>query len=254
MIQAILQKLLGFERYLFWFSVFKVKTLRWDKKEGDLFGLVDLLPENGVVLDIGANLGFMTVILAQKCFNGKVFSFEPIPENFRAAGKAIAYFHLTNVKLFNIALGARKGNLEMVMPEKNEVRMQGLSHVLRPGEVVPEGKRYSVPVERLDDLAELKENKITGIKIDVEEFESFVFEGGLELLRRDRPVVYAELWDSKNREACFSIFPTCKSTRPGVSPMCNLTRRAYASTLAKSEKPIPKVRLALDSFLAQYYP
>ena len=209
-IQAILQKMLGFERYLFWFSVFKVRTLQWDKKEGDLFGLVQLMPENGVVLDIGANLGFMTVILARKCKKGKVFSFEPIPENFATAEKIIHHFRLTNVKLLNIALGNEKGKLEMVMPQKNEVRMQGLSHVLRPDEAVPEGRRYSVPVEKLDDIKELKAHKISGIKIDVEEFESFVFEGGLELLRRDRPVVYAELWDSKNREACFSIFNELK--------------------------------------------
>jgi len=31
-----LQELLGFDRFLFWFSLFIINTLKWNKKTGDL--------------------------------------------------------------------------------------------------------------------------------------------------------------------------------------------------------------------------
>ncbi|MEX0768036.1 MAG: FkbM family methyltransferase, partial [Microthrixaceae bacterium] len=145
------------------------------------------------------------VLLARRVRLGHVHAFEPIPENFRALTRLVNHFKLTNVSLHHMALGASSGQLEMVMPEQHNVRMQGLSHVVQPGQEV-DGRRYSVPQERLDDLDLLQGVQVDGIKIDVEGFEQFVFAGGQELLERCKPVVYAELVEPENRIVSCELF------------------------------------------------
>lgn len=207
LLQSILQRIMGFERYLVLFSTFKIRTLKWDKKEGDFNFFLNLLKKDFTVLDIGANIGIMTVPLAERCNQGKVFSFEPIPENFKALKGIVCRFKLQNVTLIPAALGAEPGELEMVMPVMKSVRMQGLSHVVHKNieGYDASGERYKVPVYQLDKLNEFKHLKVDAIKIDVENFEQFVFEGGKELLRKDRPLIYCELWDNENRTACFKL-------------------------------------------------
>lgn len=203
-IQWLLQRILGFRRYLFLFSLYKIRTLGRDQKEGDFLHFVKMLPVDAVVLDIGANIGIMTAWLAKHCKQGQIHAFEPIPENLAALTRIVNHFKFANVTLHGYALGDQPGELQMVMPEVQHVKMQGLSHVVH--ESIPDfndGKMYKVPVKMLDKIPELK--KVAGIKIDVENFEFFVLKGGETMLRRDKPVIYAELWANENRDRCFEL-------------------------------------------------
>lgn len=204
LIQSVLQRVLGFDRYLVWFSRFKIGTLRWDRNEKDVLHFIEQLPEDGVVLDIGANIGIMTVLLARRVRRGKVVAFEPIPDNFETLRRNVEHFGLGNVELHHLALGEERGELEMVMPEERRVRMQGLSHVVDE-QLDVDGHRYRVPQERLDDIAELADVAVAGIKIDVENFEQYVLRGGRGLLERCRPLIYAELGSDENRRACLEL-------------------------------------------------
>jgi FkbM family methyltransferase len=203
----ILHKLLGFKNYLFAFSLFKIYTLKRDRKEKDFFQFLGLIPEGTAILDIGANIGIMTVHLAG-IKGSTVYCFEPMPNNINAFKRIIRYFKLNNVQLFEIALGNSEGTAEMVMPVISSVRMQGLSHVVH--ESIPEnneGERFKVPLRMLDNMKELKAGKrISAIKIDVENFEFFVLDGAKRLIAENRPLVYAELWDNENRYNCFDLF------------------------------------------------
>ena len=128
-VKYILHTLLGFKNYLFVFSLFKISTLKRDKKEKDFFQFLRLIPENTAVLDIGANIGIMTVHLA-RIKGATVYAFEPMPNNIAAFQRIVRHFKLSNVKLFEVALGNTEGEAEMVMPVISSVRMQGLSHVV----------------------------------------------------------------------------------------------------------------------------
>lgn len=203
-VQHQLQRRLGFERYLFWFSRAKSRMLRWDRNERDILQLVAMVPADGVVLDIGANIGIMTVPLARRAHRGTVHAFEPIPENVSVLRRVVASERLSNVEIHPIALGDEDGHLQMVMPEQEHVRMQGLSHVATDDD--EPGVRYEVAVRRLDDIEALADLNISAIKVDVENFEAQVFRGGAQLLKRCRPVVYTELWANDVREECFELF------------------------------------------------
>lgn len=206
-IQHLLQRLLGFRRYLFWFSRFKAATLRFDHNERDVLHFVALMPRDSVVLDIGANVGIMTVHLARRVDRGHVHAFEPVADNLAVLERVIERAGLSNVTVHPVALGDSADTLEMVMPLEDSVRMQGLSRVITGGPSDPQvGEHYSVPQRRLDDLEDLVGAHVAGIKIDVEDFEQYVFAGGRDLIERCRPIIYTELGLGDNRGACVEFF------------------------------------------------
>lgn len=208
-IQAFLQRSLGFENYLFVFSLFKIYTLKWDgqEKEGDFNFFLTLLQADDQVLDIGANIGIMSALIARKCKQGKVFAFEPIPQNCKALNRIKKFLRLDNIELFPIALGREKSLVEMEMPIMKGVKMQGLSHVKHESIEGYEEKGLGFQVEQnlLDAMPEFHNIPIAAIKMDVENYEQFVLEGAQNLLKENHPLIYCELWDNENRRKCFEI-------------------------------------------------
>ncbi|MFH2143207.1 MAG: FkbM family methyltransferase [Bacteroidota bacterium] len=206
LIKYILQKLLGINTYLYVFAKFIIRKLENDKKEKDFIFFLNLIPDNGIVLDIGANLGIMTVHLSKKLKNSTIFAFEPMPQNLITLNRIINHYKLNNVNVIDCALGDKSGEIEMVMPVVKSVKMQGLSHVVHDSITdFNEGIKLKVLVKKLDDYEELKQAKITAIKLDVENFEYFVLKGGENIIKSNQPLIYCELWDNENRQKCFDL-------------------------------------------------
>lgn len=204
----ILQNLLGLKAYLYVFALFVIVKIRWDKKERDFFHFLELIPDGGIVLDLGANIGVTSYHLAKKLPKSTIFSFEPLQLNMDVLKRIKDKFRLTNIKEYQVAVGHTNGTLEMVMPVINKVPMHGLSHVIQEESLENiSGHKYVVPVICLDDFKKLKDlnKKITALKIDVENFEYFALKGGENLLIKNKPVIYCELWDNENRERCISF-------------------------------------------------
>ena len=222
-IKYILQRLFGFQTYLYVFAKFKIRTLRRDKKENDFFHFLGMLKDGeGIVLDIGANLGIMTVHLAQNLPNSVIHAFEPMPDNQVIFKKIITKYKLKNVQFHEIALGDTDGKVQMILPEKDGAKMQGLSHVKHESITEwNEGSEFEVVIKPLDQL--FGDEKIQGIKMDVENFEYFVLSGAKELLMKHKPIVYTELWDNENRQKCFNL----------------LKELGYSTLVVKDDKLVP---------------
>ena len=202
-LKLILQKLLGYHNYLLVFSNFKIATLRQDHKEKDFFSFMSAIDKKGVILDIGANLGIMTAHLSRRFPKETIHAFEPEPNNLAILHKIVNSKKLDNVEIHPIALGDKNTTLEMVLPKNGQVKMQGLSHVVHPSiKEWNEGDTFKVQSNKLDDL-DLP--PVAGIKMDVENFEIFVLKGAAEIIRRDHPVIYLELWENENRDQCFAF-------------------------------------------------
>jgi len=123
-------------------------------------------------------------------------------------------------------VGEKKGTLEMVMPVIKNVPMHGLSHVLNEENTENNhGFTYKVPVVSLDEFDDLKQEgaKITGIKIDIENFEYYALKGGEKLIQQNKPVIYCELWENENREKCISL----------------LNNMGYSTLLLQNNKLVP---------------
>jgi FkbM family methyltransferase len=203
---SLFQKTLGFERYLFLISLFVYYKFRWDKNEKDFLSIFDVIHDDGIVLDIGANIGVMTAQFSKRLPNSIVYSFEPVPYNLRTLKRVISYFKLKNVTVYDFALGDSNGQTKIVVPISGAAKKQGLSHIIDVNENA-KGEEFEIEIKRLDDLPEFKNStkKITAIKIDVEGYEYFVLNGGKELIKKNRPVIYCELWTGPERERTFEL-------------------------------------------------
>ena len=202
-LKYILQKTLGFQNYLYLFARFVIWKLPFDKKEKDFIKFVDLVEDGAHVLDIGANIGVMTYYFSKRLVNSAIHAFEPIPENRKVLLRVKRKLVLLNVKTYSFALGDQTGIADMIMPKMERVYFHGLSHIKSTEQ--HKGKVYQVEMKKLDDLQGLEEVKINAIKIDVEEYEFQVLRGAENTIRKNRPLIYCELWDTNNRQKSMAL-------------------------------------------------
>ena len=204
LVKRLLHGLLGFHSYLVLHAVFVAMTLRFRSQEGAVIEFIRRLPKNATVLDIGTNVGSMSLLFAWKAKTGQVIGFEPIPENYRAASGLLRFFRIKNVRLHPFGLGERNEDVQMVMPnDSHGVRLEGLSHVVDADRAAGVGTTYMVPLRRLDEV--VNGTKVDAIKIDVEDHERFVLRGGMHVIERDHPMIYAELYSADNRAECLRV-------------------------------------------------
>lgn len=136
------------------------------------------------VLDIGANLGLMTLQLSRLVGeNGHVHAFEPNPTMQEFVKKVIERNKLFNTRLHPFGLGDANGVLKLTVPKGNAGAGSLVRNIERAGCDVVE-----VPVRTLSEVVEREGiTSIKMIKIDVEGFEAQVFQGGHSVLARLKP-------------------------------------------------------------------
>lgn len=202
LVQRILQRLFGYDTYLWFFTLYKLKTLRSDKNENDFFHFLSMLKNDSTALDIGANLGLMSYYLAKE--TKETIAFEPMPNNYKVIEKVKQKYKLSNLTLLTNALGNENKKIQLVLPIVDGVKKQGLSHVVdEKMKEFNDGSLFETDCKKLDDVKEIEGKQIDAIKIDVENFEYEVFVGAEQLLTRCKPIIYCELWDNQNRTDCF---------------------------------------------------
>lgn len=208
LVQKALISTLGFSRYLYFVSYIRIRSFSRNKKQKDFSYFVSMIPDGGVILDIGANIGVITWYLAKEKKTSQIHSFEPIPHNFQNLKKVVKKYHLKNVTTHNIGLGEKSNTLEMIMPEIKGVKRHALCQVYDENSIYHEGDRFKISIENLDGLKVLKNAyvQIKAIKIDVEDYEYAVFMGGLELIKKHRPIIFCEFWESENKYKIIELF------------------------------------------------
>lgn len=204
-VKYILQQLLGYQRYLLVFSKWKIKTLRNDRKEGDFFQFMKEIPKGeGVILDVGANIGIMTAHLSSNFPNNSILAIEPMPDNLDVLNQLHTQLKWSNVTVFPVAVGRAEGTVTMILPNNGKTKMQGLSHV-KCDEITEwnEGEEVQVAMTTLDQIA--NGQRVQGIKMDVENYEYEALLGAKAILTDHKPVLYLELWENENRQKCFQF-------------------------------------------------
>ena len=176
------------------------KLIRFDPDgfEDDIVFLMDALVEpEHTVLDIGANNGYHTVLLAKKAHKGHVFAFEPLAKFAEQTSVNSALNGVGNVTIVNCALGAEAAELEMKVNVSGR-GLQGTSTFIDDNQnVIDHPDDYvtrTVKVHRLDDIVRTLHipSRIGFIKIDTEGFDTMVLEGAMETIRKHRPIMTVE--------------------------------------------------------------
>lgn len=158
--------------------------------------LSELIPEDAVVFDIGANIGWYSVCIAKHHPKVQVFSFEPIPYTFSYLKKNLELNSLKTDKVYNIGLSdENKQAIFFFNSQCTETSsMRDLKYIS------DESQQIECKICRLDDFCtEQKIDHVDFIKCDVEGAELYVFRGGLETIKKSRPVIFTEMlrkWSS----------------------------------------------------------
>jgi len=159
----------------------------FDPLETELFNAE--IKKNDVVLDIGANIGYYTLIAAKLVGeNGVVFAFEPEPTNFALLKRNVEINGYKNVILVQKAVSNKTGKVKLYLSERN----LGDHRIYNS-----QDGRQSIEIEaiRLDDYFKDYNGKIDFIKMDVQGSEGGVFQGGSRVLKKNKDVkVVTEFW------------------------------------------------------------
>lgn len=166
---------------------------------GEVDVLLKLVAKGDVFIDVGANVGAVTLPLAAAVGEeGTVFAFEPFRQVFQYLNANVAANGLSNVHTFQSALSDATAPARMRVPAPTLVGglSAGTSGAFQgaPTETsrqTPQRRERmeDVRVQTLDSFALPRADLI---KIDLEGHAANVFAGAIETIRRHRPVLWFE--------------------------------------------------------------
>lgn len=158
-----------------------------------LFGFSDNLPIYGiyrdhidpraVAVDVGANVGMHTLVMAYYATHGQVHSYEPSPTIFARLRHNLEINHVQNVVTRMLAVSDEVGQVGFADASKKP--NIGTSHIDAAAETM-------VGATTLDNDLAATTKPIGLIKIDVEGHELKVLRGAQLLLKTHRPAVVIE--------------------------------------------------------------
>jgi FkbM family methyltransferase len=132
-----------------------------------------------VFWDVGANVGFYSLLASGLVASGKVFAFEPVPRNLAYLREHLALNRLTNVDVLPIAVSDKNGSSFFAIEETGFM-----------GRLSAEGG-ITVPTATLDSLVEAgKVLPPDYVKMDIEGSELLGLRGASQTFQRYRPVLF----------------------------------------------------------------
>jgi FkbM family methyltransferase len=150
-----------------------------------------LIKQGDIVLDIGANIGYYTLLFAKLVGpQGKVFAFEPAPSNYALLERNVEINGYKNVVLVQKAVSNRTMKVKLYLSASS----------IGDHRIYQEDGRQFVEVEAvsLDDFFRYYGGRIDFIKMDIQGAEFVAFQGMLNLLKKNKSVQliteYAPSW------------------------------------------------------------
>ncbi|KJR40614.1 FkbM family methyltransferase [Candidatus Magnetoovum chiemensis] len=157
--------------------------------------LKELINEKDVILDMGANIGYYTLIFAKCTGNkGKVFAFEPQCDNFNILKQNVLLNGLSNVIVENYALSDIEQERNLFLCTANSAMHS----------IYPQDYCYSAVKTKcisIDDYFKDSQMEINFAKIDIEGAEYFAIKGMQSIIN-----------NNENIKLCIEFSPYCLKT------------------------------------------
>jgi FkbM family methyltransferase len=150
-----------------------------------------------VVFDIGANVGFYTLLAARLVGPaGRVWAFEPAARNVAYLKRHLELNNCRHATVLEVAVADRTGTATFqASPSFSEGRLVA--------DASPTPGQYEVATVTLDALLARDEVSLPNLlKIDVEGAELSVLHGAADVIRRGRPTILLSTHSSALREQC----------------------------------------------------
>jgi len=153
--------------------------------------LFSLLEDDAVILDVGANIGWYSLLFSKRLPRSRIYAFEPIQDTYKYLITNLTLNNARNVFPFNIGLSEKEGSStyfyfpggSVLASEKNLIQC-------------PKAQETVCKVDALDKfISSQKIDKIDLIKCDVEGAELFVVKGGINSIKEFLPIIFIELFE-----------------------------------------------------------
>jgi len=156
--------------------------------------LLALSRDANVVIDVGAHVGVLTMLVALNNPDAKVVAFEPVGEIFERLTKNISLNHLSNTTCVRAAVGAGPARLPLYSPLGRVDTVASLSVSHRASWAPGPWACELTDVLSLDDFTrQAGLTTVDLLKIDVELHEHEVLVGMQNVLDRYRPHIICEV-------------------------------------------------------------
>ena len=177
-------------------SLFKESSL----PEQDIVSLIlNSCDEQSTMLDVGANIGYISVVMSIAAHKGKVFAFEPAPNTFAFFKQNIKDNNLSNVKAFKFGLSDKAYETTITYADDN-------SSGAFVGKIDTKNMQDHT-VEKIELKVLDKEYKKLGItkcdflKVDIEGHEASFLKGAEKFIAEFKPMTIMEA-----NHWCLNIF------------------------------------------------
>ena len=192
------------------------KVLFWQGVEGFEYNLVrifiELVKEARVFLDVGANIGYYSLLAAAYNPEVTIVSFEPLPSAFHYLEKNLALNGCTRATAVKAALSDTRGTARF-FASKNP-KFLDIEYPLTSTGALDEAQAtrssvveaFDVRTETLDHyLTSLGDTTVDLLKLDTEASEHIVLAGAQEVLRTHQPIILCEVLSGKIERALEAI-------------------------------------------------
>ena len=150
---------------------------------GSTLLLKKLLKQNMNVINIGANIGYFTLLAARQVGpQGKVFAFEPFPKTVNLLQKNIDANGYSNVEVIPMAVSSKSGIAKLSTGGSS-------LHNIISSTKIKEMTEIEVPQISIDDFVSQKQIKIDFMIIDAEGSEPFILDGMKNTLKNNPNLV-----------------------------------------------------------------
>jgi len=146
------------------------------------------------IIDIGAQVGLYS-LFAKFLPKSTFYSFEPFPATFKELNNNINLNNIYNVKTFNMAISDKEEDVVLnTSASHNGLHTLG-KNPLRFNDIV----KVHVKSTTIDSF--FVDTPIHFIKIDTEGYEYFIIKGGINSIKKYKPIIQLE-WNITNMQQC----------------------------------------------------
>lgn len=166
--------------------------------------LEELVKPGMVVYDVGANIGYVTLLLAKAVGeNGKVFAFEALPENAQRLSRNIELNNLfSRVSIQKMAVTASAGDVKFLVHASGGMG-KAAGSAGRDEKYVDE---ITVSGISLDEFVFEWQNPLPQVvKMDIEGGEVMALPGMQRLLKEARPIMLMELHGQESARVAWDV-------------------------------------------------
>jgi len=168
----------------FFNNSYEEETFKFIKKKLNRYNLQNFF------IDVGANVGIYSLYF-KKNFNSKIIAFEPDEKNYKLIKSTINQNKFKNFYLKKICL-SNKNSSEKFLIDDIRGMTGSLSNKRNTIQIHQRLKKYKiVKTFKFDDIFKTKD-KISLIKIDVENHELEVIDGMIKNIKKSKPLLIIE--------------------------------------------------------------